>query len=311
VGLLATNYPADFLVRGAKPSDWGDLVRINLDDLIEAFGWGEHSTRAHVAQRVFAGPATTFARRMAEFDALVGRAGLVEAARATVGHFVEAVRVHNPERIPDGAFLALSNHPGLCDALSLFSALGRSDLQIIAARRPFLDALTHTAQHLAYLVDEPAARVALLRQVAAHLRGGGAALTFPAGRIEPDPACQRGAMAGLAGWSASAGALARLAPDAAILPVLVRGVVWRPAAWAGEVGWHLTARDREKRSAALQLLAHTLCKVRSGTVRVQIGRPVWPGRDLRAVHAQVLAEVAQLIEQPPRDVGIKVPLARG
>lgn len=263
-----------------------------------------------LSNRLFAGPATTFARQMAQFDILVGRRGLVDAARSTLRHFVKDVRVFNPERIPRDGFLALSNHPGLCDALSLFSALDRTDLRIIAARRPFLDALPNTSRQLSYLDDDASSRVALVRQVGAHLRSGGATLTFPAGRIEPDPDRHRAALATLAGWSSSAGALARIAPEAAILPVLVRGVVWAPADQAWLAGWRATSREREKRAAALQLLAHTVLKVRNGTIRVQIGRPIYPRarglRDAVSIHGAVTAEVAWLIEHPPRGEGVSL-----
>jgi 1-acyl-sn-glycerol-3-phosphate acyltransferase len=290
-----------------------DLTRINLDDLVTSFGWQDRPLLARLSNRLFAAPATTFARQMAQFDDLVGQSGLVNASRTTLRHFVKEVRVFNPERIPRHGFVALSNHPGLCDALSLFSALDRPDLRIIAAQRPFLAALPNTSRHLSYLADDSSSRVALIRQVGAHLRRGGAVLTFPAGRIEPDPDRRAGAAAALAAWSSSAGALVRLAPDAAILPALVRGVVWPPADQAWLAGWSTTTSEREKRAAALQLLAHTVLKVRSGTVRVQIGQPVYAGslgtRDPRAIHAAVVAEMAELISQPPQGEGVSLPIA--
>jgi hypothetical protein len=300
-GMPATQHPSS------------GLARINLDDLVDSFGWQDRPLLSRLSQRLFAGPAATFARQMAEFDAEVGRIGLAGAARVLLGRFVEEVRVFDRERIPRGGFLALSNHPGLCDALSLFAALDRPDLRIVAARRPFLDALPNTSHHLACLDDIVAPRIAPIRQVGLHLRGGGAALTFPAGRIEPDPDRCRSAVASLSTWSSSAGALLRFAPEAAILPVLVRGVVWPPAARSWRPGRDRPSRGREKRAAALQLLAYTVLKVRSGAVRVQIGRPIHPGAEglsnPRSIHAAVIAEMTRLIEQPPTDAGICLPMA--
>jgi hypothetical protein len=159
-----------------------DLTRINLDDLVLSFGWQDRPLLAGMARRLLRNPAQKFARQIVEFDTAVGRDGLVSASRQTLSNYVNDVRVFGRERIPVGSFLALSNHPGLCDALSLFGALNRPDLLVVALRRPFLQALPNTSKHLACLPDEASAHAAVVRQVRAHLRKGGAALSFPAGR---------------------------------------------------------------------------------------------------------------------------------
>lgn len=309
VGVLATQRHPDIRNSPRPAAEPRGLTRINLDDLVASFGWQDRPLLSRLSQRLFAGPAAAFAGQVADFDATVGHVGLVDAARAMLGRLVKDVRVFGAERVPRGGFLALSNHPGLCDALSLFAALGRPDLRIIAARRTFLEALPNMSEHLSYLDEDRSARLALIREVGTHLRGGGAALTFPAGRIEPDPDRRLGAAASLAAWSPSAGALLRLAPEAAIVPVLVRGVVWPPADRAWLAGRHTPHRDREKRAAALQLLAHTVFKMRSGTVRVQIGRPIRGLTDARSIHETVTAEMTRLIERPPEGEGTSLRLA--
>ena len=49
---------------------------------------------------------------------------------------VSDIRVFGIDKLPASAFLALSNHPGMSDTLSLFAALYRPDLKIIAFQRP-------------------------------------------------------------------------------------------------------------------------------------------------------------------------------
>src|SRR5690606_31920609 len=151
-------------------------------------------------------------------------------------------------------------------------------------------------------------RLAVMRAVGTHLRGGGAALTYPAGRIEPDPDRSSAAAESLTSWSPSAGALLRLAPQAAIVPVLVRGVVWPAVDRAWMAGWRGPSPNREKRAAALQLLAHTVFKMRSGTVRVQIGRPILGLTDARSIHEAVTAEMTRLIANAPEGEGISLRL---
>jgi hypothetical protein len=272
-----------------------DLTRINLDDLVLSFGWQDRPLLAGMARRLLRNPAQKFARQIVEFDTAVGRDGLVSASRQTLSNYVNDVRVFGRERIPVGSFLALSNHPGLCDALSLFGALNRPDLLVVALRRPFLQALPNTSKHLACLPDEASAHAAVVRQVRAHLRKGGAALSFPAGHIEPDPDIYGGAARSLESWAQSAGMFVRLAPETALLPVLVRGVVW-PRVNCGRLGG-------DKVGAALQLLANVALKVRPVSISVQIGRPIF-ARDLgstksEVLHQAVLAEMGAMIVNRP------------
>jgi hypothetical protein len=283
------------------------LTQINLDDLVSSFGWQNQPLLARLLRMTFFQPARTFANQMADFDRPVSTRGLVEAARQTLRNYVRDIRIFGADRIPAGPFLALSNHPGMSDTLSLFVALNRPELKIIAYKRPFLNALPNVSKQLVYLTDDPASRIALVRQVSTHLRNGGAALTFPAGRIEPDPDIHSGARESLQTWTDSASVFVRLAPESAIVPVLVRGVVWSKAAHHPLLRLKRTPAEREKLAAALQLLACTSWKVRPVTARVQIGKPIY-ARELgttetQMVHQAVLAEMKYLIEHPPEGQG--------
>lgn len=284
------------------------LTQINLDDLVTSFGWQSRPLASSVLKKIFLKPAQTFAKIMVDYDSAVGERGLVEASRLTQDHFVRDVRVFGLDRVPDSAFLALSNHPGMSDTLSLFCALNRPDLKIIALDRPFLNTLPNISRQLFYVKDDAASRMSLVRQVTTHLRSGGAALTFPAGHIEPDPEVYDGAVDSLKAWTDSAGVFIRMAPETAILPVFVRGVMLKKAARH----WLLTVKrsreEKEKLAAALQLLAHLAFQQKDVRVKVQIGQPITAGQlgttDPQVIHQAVLTEVKRLIENPPTGEGI-------
>jgi hypothetical protein len=291
-------------------SNFEHLTQINLDDLVSSVGWQDHPILARILRRLFLKPARTFARIMVDYDSAVGELGLVEASRLMQHHFVRDMRVFGLDLIPDSAFLALSNHPGMSDTLSLFCALNRPDLKIIALDRPFLNALPNASKHLFYVKDDSASRMGLVRQVTSHLRAGGAALTFPAGQIEPDPDVYEGALDSLKAWTDSAGVFIRMAPETAVLPVFVRGVIYTKAATHWLPATKKTRDEKEKLAAALQLLAHLVFKQKDVHVRVQIGHPITARQlgttDPQVIHQAVLAEMKRLIENPPAGDGISM-----
>jgi 1-acyl-sn-glycerol-3-phosphate acyltransferase len=286
------------------------LTQINLDDLVSSFGWQDQPFLACLLRWIFHKPAQTFAKTMLEFDAAIGERGLVEAAHLTEKRFVKDVRAFGLDRVPDSAFLALSNHPGMTDTLALFAALNRPALKVIALDRPFLMALPNMSRQLFFVRDDPADRMRLVRQVSGHLRSGGAALTFPAGEIEPDPNVYPGAVDALQTWTDSVGVFIRMASETMILPVLVRNVIWNKLANHPLLKVKKSRFEREKLAAALQLLAMVMWDAKPVTVTVQIGKPINPkergGTNTQAIHQAVLTEMKYLIENPPQGDGISV-----
>ena len=285
------------------PSNVETLTQINLDDLISSFGWQNRPFLARLLRRTFASPPQTFAHQLVEFDSAIPMHGLVEASRCAIRNYVDDIRLFGRECIPDSAFLALSNHPGMTDTLSLFIALNRPDLRIIALDRPFLNALPNMSKQLAYVTDDSASRMRMIRQLSTHLRNGGAALTFPAGHIEPDPDVHKGALESLNSWTDSVGVFLRMAPGTAVLPVLVRGVVRKKTAHHPLTYLKRAREERQRLASALQLLAHVVLKKKDVHVRVQIGNPIY-ARDLgstetKEIHQAVLAEMQVLIENKP------------
>jgi len=284
------------------------FTEINLEDLVSSVGWVEGSRGARLLRRLFHRPARVFARQMVEFDADIGGLGLTEASRRLLRRYVRGLRVHGRERLPEGPLLLLANHPGMTDTISLFTAIARPDLRVIALQRPFLSAMPNMDRLLHHVHEDPARRMGMVRKVSAHLRARGALLTFPAGRIEPDPALSpAAALASLEGWTDSVGVFARMAPETSIVPVVVRGVVWKAAGQSPLLRLKRSEAGRERLAAALQLLGMVVFGLRPVTVQVQIGEPVRPSaaerQDPASIHRAVLEGMRRLLESPPEGAG--------
>jgi hypothetical protein len=111
-----------------------------------------------------------------------------------------------------------------------------------------------------------------IRWAAAHLQNGGALLTFPAGKIEPDPALYpTEARAAFAHWSASIDLFARLVPATQIVPVLVSGVINPRAHRHPLTRIRRTRKDRDWLGATLQLLLPFYQAVQA---EIRFGEPI-------------------------------------
>jgi putative hemolysin len=147
----------------------------------------------------------------------------------------------------------------------------RGDLRVIAAERPFLAAIPNTSRALIPVSDGPNGRSKAVRVAARHLRSGGAVITFPGGRIEPDPAVLPGASEALDDWSGSVDLFARLVPGLTVVPAVVSGVI-SPSALRNPLALvRRDPRDRRWLSATLQMLVPAL---RDVTTRVGFGPPL-------------------------------------
>ena len=269
------------------------LTRVCVDDVITAFGLGELGRGRTMLEVISRLPARRLARQVLIFDGIVGEAGLGAGGAWALQRLCRSARVEGRENVPPGGpLLLVSNHPGLADAVALFAATPRKDLRVIAADRPFLDCLPNTSRHL-LTVAEPAGRSGVVRAAARHLRDGGAMLTFPGGRIEPDPAVlPAGAVEALRRWSSSAALFARLAPGLAVVPVVVSGVISPRALRVPLTRLRRRRRDREWLAATLQMLTPAL---RDVDARVEFGRPIYAGARGNIGEA-VIEETRRLME---------------
>ncbi len=294
------------------PSQLDTLTRINLDDLVSSFGWQTRPLLAAILRGLFIWPAREFARQMVEYDNLVGQVGLNQAScKILQRRYVDDLRVHGREHVPSrGPLLILSNHPGLTDTVSLFTAIQRTDLRIIALHRPFLASLVNITKQLSYISDDPGERMRAVRQVSAHLRAGGAALTFPAGKIEPDPSVHPGALESLRDWTDSSAIFLRFALETQIVPVMVSGVIWERTAHHWLTRIKQTREEREKLAAALQLLAMITREARPTTVHVRFAKPITVAEvgsaDMECIHEKLMERMQCLIENRNDDDGESV-----
>lgn len=277
-----------------------NLTKINLDDLTASFGWQGAPMLASALRALFHAPARKFARQMLRFDADVAARGLSAAAQELFHQYAQSLQVFGAENLPaEGPALFLSNHPGMVDTLALFIAIRRPDLKIIAVERPFLQALQNTSRQLIFTSSDPSRGMAAARQAAACLKAGGAALTFPAGKIEPDAAVYPGALEALEGWSESAGVFLRFAPQTKIIPAFVSGVLWEKAVKHPLTRLKREREERERLGAALQLLARIVFDKRPLRVSVQFAQPVTIAEvgssDPAAIHAKVIERMKGLI----------------
>ncbi|HEX7974000.1 MAG TPA: 1-acyl-sn-glycerol-3-phosphate acyltransferase, partial [Anaerolineales bacterium] len=180
------------------------LTKINIEDLLTSLGLEKLRQGRSLLEVLCRYPARRFAQQVIGYDSQVGEMGLQAAGRQMLDQMVGRLEISGQENIPSaGPVLLVSNHPGMTDTMALFASIPRTDLRVVAAERPFLQALPHTSRHLIYVRDEASQRMGVVRATTQHLRLGGAVLTFPAGQIEPDPACMPGASDSLQQYSSS------------------------------------------------------------------------------------------------------------
>lgn len=268
-----------------------DLTWLNIADICSAFGLPAGAPLRGLAELLLRPPARRFARQLAALDAIVGAAGLQAGGAWMCGRLTAEVDLAGAPPPARGPLLIAANHPGLLDAAALFACIPRRDLRVLAIRRPFLRALPNIAAALLPVGETAAERTGALRAAARHLRAGGALLTFPAGKIEPDPRSLPGAADSLAGWSDSLELLARLAGEVTVVPAIVGGVLAPAALRHPLTRLRAAPHERQWLAAILQLMLPRLGRT---TVRVRFGAPLGPGG---ALSARVTDSARNLIEE--------------
>src|SRR5918997_2531833 len=272
------------------------LTRVCVDELLEAFGLGGVGRGRRPLELLSRVPAKRLARQVATYDEIVGESGLAAGGAWALGRMAHHVEVEGLENVPrEGPLLLASNHPGLSDAVALFATAPRADLRVLAAERPLLIALPNTSRYLLTVPEQPQVRFRLVRTAARHLRRGGAVLTFPGGKIEPDPAVMPGAIEALEHWSASVDLFARLVPDLVVLPVIVSGVI-SPTALRNPLTFlRRKKEDREWLAATNPMMMPAR---RNVTTRITFGQPVRTDDSAGSVVSRaILEEARRLIEQ--------------
>lgn len=202
------------------------LARLSASEMVAALGV---RTAPRLVQRglelPFYAASRTLGITLAALDDAIASRGLPEAASQTLERFGVSLKTSGIGPT-FGPGLVLANHPGAYDALALMSALGRTDLRILAADRTFLRALPRLSAHLLFVPERANERAGALKRAVRHLREGGALLHFPAGQIEPDADFERDGAAVLRPWQPGVAALVAACArvDGRVLVAGVRGV---------------------------------------------------------------------------------------
>jgi len=237
------------------PAHRTTLTRYNLDDVVVAFGAQQRPLRRIVVRALAWVPAARLAQTLVEADGLAAAGSLPAACALLIDRIAGASDIIDAAQIPaTGAVICVANHPGLVDVAGLCVAIGRADIRIIAAERPLLRALPGFTQHLISVPDSGPGRAQALRAAVRHLRAGGALLTFPAGRIEADPAVQADAHVTLPLWSDMPATLRRAVPGVPLVAMLASGVTSARALHNPLVQRVPVRSDREWLAATLQLI---------------------------------------------------------
>jgi 1-acyl-sn-glycerol-3-phosphate acyltransferase len=259
----------------------------------EALGWERGRPGASAVRTVLRPAARRIAREFAACDEVFATRALPEAARWSLDHFSAVVELAGLDRVPRrGAILLVANHPGLTDAVGLIAALDRPDIRIVAADYPFLHAMRGLGARLIFLGAPGTSHLSWIRAVARDLRHGGVVLLFPAGHLEPDPAVL-GRDGALLPWSDSVALIARLAPDAQIVPAAVTGVLSTRAFAHPLTRIRRTPRDRQRVATLLQMIDPRYRHVRA---RIAFDAPLVVGRD--GVSAVLMSRMRELISEP-------------
>jgi hypothetical protein len=269
------------------------LTRVCTDELLDALGLGGLERGRRPLELISRVPARRLARQVATYDEIVGESGLAAGGAWAVGRIARRLEVEGRENVPpEGPLLLVANHPGLADALALFATVPRRDLRVVAAERPFLEALPNTSRYLIPVSEASPRRSGAVRTATRHLRDGGAILTFPGGEIEPDPAVLPGAVEALERWSGSLDLFARLVPDLTVVPAVIGGVLSSTALRNPLTFVRRRPRDRRWLAASIQMMTPAL---RNVVTRITFGRPT--RTEDGAVRETVLDEMRRLIER--------------
>ena len=252
------------------------LTEILAREGAEALGWERGRPGGSIARTLLRPAARRIAREFAACDEVFATRALPDAARWSLEHFSAELDVAGIDRVPRrGPILLVANHPGLTDAVGLIAALDRPDVRIVAADYPFLHAMRGLAPRLIFLGASGTSQLSWIRAVARDLRHGGVVLLFPAGHLEPDPGVL-GRDGALLPWSDSVALIARLAPEAQIVPAAVTGVL-SVRAFAHPLTWiRRAARDRQRVATLLQMIDPRFRHVRP---RIAFDAPLVAGPD--------------------------------
>ena len=250
-----------------------ELATLSAAEIVSALGAKGLPRRLRgMVERIALRPSRRLGRTLAHFDSLIGDVGITKAARSILASFGAELTTDGAACVP-GPLLIVTNHPGAYDALATIAALGRDDVALLAADRPFLRAMPSLSEHLVF-VDETSAfaRLAGLRRALAWLAEGHALVQFGAGMIEPDARFVADGDDVLGAWSNGTGTLVSRASTrgASVVPAFVSGVHSSRAKRLPFVRW----AERRGITTIAPLIQATVPGFRDVRVSVRFGQPI-------------------------------------
>lgn len=198
-----------------------------MNEVVGAVGLPKNNLTRALMWRITGKPALALAKIGVTFERLIAEKGLPAACAWSLTHFCNPAKVTIDGEIPqEGPLLLTANHPGAYDILLYTSLLKRKDVCWIATEIPFLRLLPHASRHIFY-VDraDMSSRSSTLRQIARHLKEGGAMVYFASGHRDPDPAVFPGAEKGIDDWLKVYELFFRYVPELKLQPVFASGIV--------------------------------------------------------------------------------------
>jgi hypothetical protein len=229
-------------------------------------------------------------------DGVIAEAGIVAGARYVLLNLVRDYKTRGAQNIPrSGPVIIASNHPGTVDSVTILASAGREDLKIVASAVPFLQNLTHVAEHLIFLPRQGIqSRMLAVREGIRHLQRGGALLLFANGNIDPDPSFMAEADRELAAWSRSLDIFLSRVPQAQVVASIVSHVL-EPAYMHHPFTWLQRARrDRQRLAMMIQIIQQMLGKKVDLVPHVSFGEAVnWSGTQPADQTRETVVEAAR------------------
>ena len=208
------------------------LQRAIIKEALWVLGLGAHPGLSRLVTPLIRPPVSRFANFAEDFESDTDRLGFRDASRKHIVNYVQDIDTSSLSELPEeGPLLLASNHPGTYDFLMLASLLPRDDLKIVASNVSLVRQLPATVDHFIFIASESVvgdsySRMSALRESLRHLKQGGALLTFPSGRLDPDPALRPlAAKEELQLWSPSIALMLRKVPQTQLVTTMVSGVL--------------------------------------------------------------------------------------
>jgi len=230
----------------AAPVDAAFLQQTIIQEAFWVMGISDRKWLRRLLEPLFRPIVGRFARLAAGFENDVAQIGMRQAIRARMDQFVEEVDITGEGSLPAaGPLLIVANHPAAYDFFLIAATLPRDDLKLIASNINILRRLPATSEHFIFtatnqnesVTGDTHSRMSAVRASVRQLKGGGALMVFPSGRVDPDPAVSpEGALEALSLWSPSIELFLRKAPETKVVVSIVSGVL-SPGWYHSPVTW--------------------------------------------------------------------------